>query len=90
MILNRLLIFIIMITVVGFLIASGCRRGDISENKTPGEKAFRQYCQSCHSLPKPTDKTDEQWPGIVKRYGNRAKLNSQTQALILRYLQNSN
>lgn len=43
-----------------------------------GEQQFRSRCQSCHSLPKPGSRTATEWPPLVARYGERAKL-TQTQ-----------
>jgi len=75
-----------------FITASwiGCRKSDISEKRSPGERAFRSYCQSCHILPKPSDKTDNEWPAIVERYGARAKLSNEQINQIIGYLTANN
>ncbi len=83
---------IIGIIITSFMIFSwiGCRKSDINETRSPGEKTFSAYCQSCHILPKPTDKTDEEWPVIVERYGPRAKLSEKQINQLIGYLTANN
>lgn len=57
-----------------------------TETKSEGEIAFSRNCQSCHALPKPTDKTDEQWPALVEKYGQKIKLDQTQIDLINGYL----
>jgi hypothetical protein len=83
---------VIGIVTLLFLVSSwiGCRKSDISESRTPGEKTFMTYCNSCHILPKPTDKTDAEWPLIVERYGARAKLSQDQINQIISHLTANN
>ncbi|MEK7775453.1 MAG: cytochrome c [Candidatus Zixiibacteriota bacterium] len=60
------------------------------ETRTPGEIAFRRNCQTCHSLPKPSLKTDDEWPSTVARYAPRAKLTPEDIAAITAYLVSAN
>ncbi|HWR83830.1 MAG TPA: cytochrome c [Candidatus Deferrimicrobium sp.] len=79
-----------IVGVVGLLsslmVLGVCRSSGGVEERSPGEIAFRRYCQTCHSLPKPRLKTDEQWPQLVLRYGERAKLSPQQIDQIVAYL----
>lgn len=75
----------VLIVIAGLAIL-GCVGPPSQSNRPPGELAFRQYCQTCHVLPRPARYTDFQWPPLVERYGERAKLSSETRALILDYL----
>ena len=75
------------------VLAFGC--GGSSENtgketRSPGEIAFRSSCQTCHSLPRPKMKNDDEWPALVRRYGERAKLTDDQIAAITAYLIASN
>jgi mono/diheme cytochrome c family protein len=80
-----------MITVGGLiLLANACGPRTSGETASPGELTFRAYCQTCHRLPKPTAKTDSEWPPLVARYGQRAKLNDRQIADITRYLVSAN
>jgi cytochrome c2 len=83
---------VIGILITLFVISSwiGCRKSEINETRSPGEKTFRSYCQSCHILPKPTDKTDDEWPVIVKRYGAKAKLSEHQINQVIAYLTTNN
>ena len=60
------------------------------ETRSPGEAAFRASCQSCHSLPRPDMKTDGEWPALVQRYGERARLTDDQIAAITAFLIASN
>lgn len=71
---------------LSLLAACGGGPASRTESQTPGELAFRQYCQTCHVLPRPSLKTDQEWPPLVERYGTRAKLDEPTRAKILGYL----
>ncbi|MEW6050517.1 MAG: cytochrome c [Candidatus Zixiibacteriota bacterium] len=72
------------------LLMIACGPTGSGEEKSPGEMAFRRSCQTCHSLPKPSKKTDEEWPALVRRYGEKAKLSPETIAQITEYLRASN
>ena len=53
--------------------ALGC--GAVKEEEsTQNSRLFAASCQSCHTLPKPTAKSDEEWPPLVRKYGEQAKL----------------
>jgi mono/diheme cytochrome c family protein len=67
-----------------------CRSGNTADERSPGEVAFRRYCQSCHRLPEPTLKTDREWPEMVQRYGRKARLTQEQIDLIIDYLVASN
>lgn len=68
------------------LIFAGCKSKPAGEELSSGERQFKRYCQTCHTLPKPSMKTAEQWPEIVSRYGQRAKLSEEIIADITSYL----
>jgi hypothetical protein len=75
------------VLVAALACSCGGRTADTgSEIRSPGEVAFRSSCKSCHSLPKPSKYTDIQWPSLVARYGERAKLADSTIDLIIGYL----
>ncbi len=76
----------ILLIIVIVIIAS-CQKNNLNqEMRSPGETAFRANCQTCHILPKATMKTDEEWPAIVNKYGNKAKLSDTQKAAIIAYL----
>ncbi|MDX9859095.1 MAG: cytochrome c [candidate division Zixibacteria bacterium] len=68
----------------------GCGGPVSTEEQSPGEAAFRASCQTCHTLPRPSMRSDDEWPALVDRYGERANLDAETRAIILAYLQRSN
>ncbi len=74
------------------IVMIGCGSGGSSgkETRSPGEIAFRASCQTCHSLPRARMKTDDEWPALVQRYGERAKLTDDQIAAITAYLIASN
>ena len=75
--------------LVGFAV-TGCLGSGPAEERSPGESMFRANCQTCHSLPEPTMKTDSEWPALVARYGQRAKLSDEQITLIVDYLTAAN
>ena len=78
------------IVIVLSLIALGCATSSRIDERSPGEIAFEENCQTCHRLPMADSQSDEEWPTLVARYGERAKINDETVALIASYLINSN
>ena len=83
-----LTLFISLTICISFI---SCKPGSAKlENRSPGELSFRSNCQTCHILPKPSSKTDEQWPDIVMKYGDKAKLSIQVQNQIIAYLISQN
>ena len=73
------------------VIACSCQKQGLKEeSRTSGEITFRTNCQTCHILPKATMKTDAEWPAIVGRYGEKAKLSEAQKADILLYLTSNN
>lgn len=66
--------------------ALGCGGSIVDEESTPNSRLFAASCQSCHTLPKPTDKSDEEWPPLVKKYGIQAKLTGEQIDRITIYL----
>ncbi len=75
----------LLIIGIGLQISS-CSPGDVASERSPGEIAYRNSCQSCHSLPRPSMKPDSEWPSLVARYGQKAKLNDEKIRLITEYL----
>ena len=72
------------------LIALGCASSGRIDERSPGEVAFEQNCQTCHRLPLAVSQSDEEWPTLVARYGQRAKINDETVSIIVSYLQATN
>ena len=72
----------------GLIIAllHGCGGSIVDEESTPNSRLFAASCQSCHTLPKPTDKSDEEWPPLVRKYGEQAKLTGEQIDRITIYL----
>lgn len=79
----------LLILGVGLQVSS-CGPGGVAAERSPGEVAFRNSCQSCHSLPKPSRKPDAEWPTLVARYGQKAKLNDEKIRQITEYLVDAN
>lgn len=70
---------------------TGCKKEPlVAEKHSEGERYFRSNCQSCHILPRPSLKTDEEWPALVARYGEKAKLSPEAIRKITGYLVASN
>ena len=82
----------LIILVVSILIMlMGCNKSSLpDENRSSGEIAFKANCQTCHILPKPHLKTDEEWPSLVARYGDKAKLSPEAIASIITYVMANN
>ena len=81
-----------MVLLAALLIAglvSACA-GPGSESRSPGEAAFRSSCGGCHSLPRPSLKGDDEWPALVERYGQRARLDDERIKLITAWLRANN
>ena len=64
-----------------------------ASSESPGERAFRQNCSTCHGAPNPSEHTAAQWPGVVKNmeqrmssYGLHVPDHKTTQAIV-HYLQ---
>ena len=74
--------------LLGLIIALslGCGRAIVDEESTQNSRLFAASCQSCHTLPKPTDKSDEEWPPLVRKYGEQAKLTGEQIDRITIYL----
>ncbi len=69
------------------VITISCQKSDLQkESRSPGEIAFRSNCQTCHILPKTDMKTDAEWPAMVNRYGEKAKLSVAQVNDIIAYL----
>jgi len=80
-----LLLLIVVITV------TSCQNSAVDkETRSPGEIAFRANCQTCHILPKATMKTNAEWPTIVARYGEKAKLSDKQKSDIIAFLISKN
>ena len=70
-------------------LAVGCGPKDSAEERSPGEAAFRSSCQSCHRLPKPTDKTEQEWVQWLDEHRSKAGLDVAETDTILSYLTGS-
>ena len=75
-----------MTSMLAGLAVFGCFGPSPVEESSPGARVFRANCQTCHSLPRPTMKTDSEWPLLVARYGQRAKLSKEQISSIVEYL----
>jgi cytochrome c1 len=51
-----------------------------------GRRLFVSRCLECHTLPRVTKYTQEQWPHLVSRMSGRANLSAGEQAAIVAYL----
>lgn len=80
----------LMATIGMFVGLAGCSSGKLAEERSPGHVVFADNCQTCHRLPKPKDRTDSEWPVLVERYGQKAKLSAEQVRLIIEYLQSAN
>lgn len=60
------------------------------DERSPGQVAFEANCQTCHRLPGAWTKSDEEWPDLVARYGQRARISDETVTMIVSYLQKTN
>ena len=87
--LSTMMLVGVLITAIGLQVSS-CSPGQAASERSPGEVAFRNSCQSCHSLPKPSQKPDTEWPALVARYGQKAKLNEEKIRQITEYLVDAN
>ena len=77
------------VLVLGLLGLLGCAAG-ATKNRSPGEMTFRASCQTCHRLPNPASKSDDQWPALVARYGERAGLTDEKIVQIREFLISAN
>ncbi len=82
----RLRLIIVVVLASFTVILASCLKDAGREERSLGEVAFKTYCQSCHTLPKPKIKTDTEWPSFVQRYGQRAKLSPEQIDIIASYL----
>ncbi len=83
---KRLLRISILPAIALLAIGCGSSENKVAEEYSPGETAFKNYCQTCHRLPKASDKSTEEWPAIVQKYGEKAKLSAKDQKAILDFL----
>ena len=65
---------------------AACQPSNKILDESPGGLTFKKNCQACHRLPNPSIKSDEEWPAIVKRYGEKAKLNQEQIAVLTEWL----
>lgn len=75
-----------LLSGLALLGAIACGPKPSAEPRSEGERIFRSVCRTCHSLPKPKSRTDEQWPALVQKYGDRGKLTEHQIALVTEYL----
>lgn len=62
------------------------KQNDVDER----ERIFKSKCTSCHSLPVPQSKSDEEWKIILSEHNKRIKISPQNYNTILNYLQSHN
>ncbi len=79
-----------IISLFLLILITACQPKQEFSEKSPGEKLFTTNCQSCHILPKPSMRTDIEWPALVAEYGQKAKLTSIEIEKITDYLIRSN
>ena len=77
---------VLMAAALFALAAVSCGPKSAREERPPGEQVFRANCQTCHRLPRPSLKTDDEWPALVARYGERARLTEHQITIIREYL----
>ncbi|MBX9852227.1 MAG: cytochrome c [Cytophagaceae bacterium] len=53
---------------------------------TQGKSLYEQHCAGCHKLYKPDSHNEAQWNKIVPPMANKAKIDSEKENLILKYL----
>jgi len=56
------------------------------EELNHGRAVYVGHCGNCHLPPKPGDHPASEWPGHVAEMSERAGLDAQQQALVVRYL----
>ncbi len=54
---------------------------------TAGRDLFVAHCNECHGHPDVTAIAEDEWPGIVKEMGRKAKLDGKQAASVLRFIQ---
>lgn len=83
----------IILPALGLALVTGivaCTRPEVQQSMSSGELAFRNACQSCHSLPKPGKYTDLEWVQLVERYGSMIHLSKEKILAITSHLQTVN
>ncbi|MEP0829416.1 MAG: hypothetical protein AB1690_09710 [Candidatus Zixiibacteriota bacterium] len=78
----------ILILAVSLIGCGGAYKA--GQQMSEGERLFRANCRSCHLLPRPAKHTDAEWPGLVKRYGEKIRLADSSQAAIIEFLNANN
>lgn len=80
-----------MVLLVGMIVMmTSCQNRSASEARSDGERAFRSKCATCHRLPGPSDKSDEEWPGFLAEHADRAGLTDEQVMIIAAHLTNKN
>jgi len=51
-----------------------------------GKMHYEQNCNKCHGLKKPASRTEAEWREIVPRMAKKAKVDANTENLILQYV----
>jgi mono/diheme cytochrome c family protein len=82
----------ILFILILLIATAACSRKNenVSESRSEGARLFARSCQTCHALPKPSMKGDDEWPALVARYGARANLNESQISAITAYLISNN
>ncbi len=67
---------------------AGCVSGrKVDKSLTPGEKVFRNNCQSCHRLPDPESKTAKEWKKVLKVHiPDRIEMDDSERKVLFRFL----
>lgn len=56
------------------------------ESLEKGRQLYLASCSGCHSYPDMGHYTEEQWPAIVSRMGNKSDLSQEDSELVLRFV----
>jgi cytochrome c5 len=82
----------VLALALGTLVASGCAEPgtSLAANDTGAVRGHRLYqakCSMCHELVDPQAFTKQEWPRLLEKYGQRARLKPADQRSILAYLE---
>jgi len=74
------------------LLASGCAASTsslaaVEPDAAAGHRLYQAKCSLCHELVDPGTFTKQEWPRLLEKYGQRARLKPADQRSILAYLE---
>jgi cytochrome c5 len=74
------------------LLVSGCVASNTSlaaaePDAAAGHRLYRAKCSMCHELVDPEAFSKQEWPRLLEKYGQRARLKPADQRSILAYLE---